>query len=192
MKHKICVLGLLCLFFQGYGQPGDKDKALKTGDRMPDIRLSGVLNYRVGGKRADAFRTEDFKDRLLILDFWGTYCTPCLHLLPVYDSLQRVFGDRVQFLLVTREKRKAAEGFFKRHALGLPSVTEDVLLGRLFPHNSIPYEVWLRNGVVVATTYGEDVNAGSIRKVLDGDTRGIDQRQDDFTLDPLGPWSTSR
>ncbi|MDO3641257.1 TlpA disulfide reductase family protein [Mucilaginibacter sp. L3T2-6] len=187
MKLKTSLLAFLCLFFQAYAQPGNTYKALKTGDKMPDMQISGLLNYEAGGKPADQIRMSQFNDQLLILDFWGTYCTPCLHLLPKYDTLQNQFAGKIQFLLVTREKSKTVQAFFKKNALRLPSITDDYLLSALFPHNSIPFEVWIRNGAVIAMTYGEDVSAAAIQKALDGHTDSIAQRKDDLSLDPLQP-----
>lgn len=187
MKLKISLLGLLCLCFQAYGQSPDTRKTLKPGDKMPDMQLSGIINYKAGGMSAAEIRMSGLSDKLLILDFWGTYCTPCLHLLPKYDSLQHRFAGKVRFLLVTREKSKTVEAFFRRNTFSLPSVAGDYLLSALFPHNSIPYEVWIKNGTVIAMTYGEDVNAGTISKALEGHTDAISQRTDDFSLDPLEP-----
>ena len=132
-------------------------------------------------------RLSDFKDKLLILDFWGTFCTPCLRLLPKYDSLQRELGDKVQFLLVSQEHPEKVAAFLKRFNYSLPSVTSDIILSDMFPHISIPHEVWIRNGKVIATTYGEEVSKDLILRVTSGDITGIEQKKDDLAFDPLEP-----
>jgi thiol-disulfide isomerase/thioredoxin len=164
----LAALVLLVCSVLGYGQgrkvvPADTVAAAGTG-RTLDL-IPGLIV--VNGDRP-VLRLADFKDRLLILDFWATYCGPCLKLLPRLDSLQRRYGDRLQILLVTREKAAAARAFLGRLGYGLPCVAEDTLLGRWFPHNSIPHEVWIWRGKVLAVTGGEEVSDSVVERVLSG------------------------
>jgi len=36
----------------------------------------------------------DFKDHVVILDFWGTWCVPCRKTMPVVERLHRKYADR--------------------------------------------------------------------------------------------------
>jgi len=183
MKLKICFLLLLCPIFRA----GAQGKNTPSRQWVPDILISNVLNYQTGGRPVNQLRLSDFKDKLLILDFWGTFCTPCLRLLPKYDSLQRELGDKVQFLLVSQEHTDKVAAFLKRFNYSLPSVTSDIILSDMFPHTSIPHEVWIRKGKVIATTYAEEVSKETILKVIAGDITGIEQKKDDLAFDPLEP-----
>src|ERR1700743_2414481 len=82
---------------------------VRVGDRVPDVVLGGVVNYK-----AKSVRVSDFRGNLLILDFWATWCSPCVAMIPVMDSLQREFGGRVQFLPVNDQKREVVVGFLAK------------------------------------------------------------------------------
>ncbi|MFO0972273.1 MAG: TlpA disulfide reductase family protein [Phycisphaerae bacterium] len=43
---------------------------------------------------------EDFKDRLVLVDFWGSYCPHCKRELPNLIELSRKFGGRADFAIV--------------------------------------------------------------------------------------------
>src|SRR5690606_4394493 len=69
-------------------------QGLVIGDSVPewfwDTKLSLVY--------PDSMQTFDFsahKDKLLVLDFWGAFCAPCVASLDKWDSLQSVFPDDV-------------------------------------------------------------------------------------------------
>jgi thiol-disulfide isomerase/thioredoxin len=161
-RREYRLLLLLALGLSAGVQPalaGPPDTALAVSS----VTIGPVVNYRSG-----FLRLGDFKDKLLVLDFWATYCGPCRLLLPRYDSLQRLFGGRLQVLLVSHEQQALVAGFLRRSGYGLPSVAEDTVLARLFPHNSIPHEVWILRGRVVAVTDGSELNAGSVARVLSG------------------------
>src|ERR1700744_4307849 len=110
MKRKLCFLLLLCPFFWGFGQEKNisyANNVIKIGDRMPDMIIWPVINYS-----SKSLRISDFKGKLVILDFWATWCTSCLAHFPIADSLQREFKNDLQILLVdalnTRDTREKA------------------------------------------------------------------------------------
>ncbi len=59
---------------------------VQVGDRAPEFSI-----------KADDGRTytqADFGGKLLILNFWATWCPPCREELPSLDALQRTLGSR--------------------------------------------------------------------------------------------------
>ena len=148
-------------------------KSFVIGDSIPDLKFSPIINFR-----APNAKLSDFKGKLVILDFWATWCSPCVAMLPKTDSLQKIFQGKVQFLPVTYQDKETTSSFLAkvkrfRNTL-VPSVVKDTLLNSLFPHSSIPYFVWIKDGRMIATTEGSEINASTINKVLQGDYSGLD------------------
>jgi thiol-disulfide isomerase/thioredoxin len=130
--------------------------------------LSDTGTIRVVNYAGPTLKLSDFKDKVLILDFWATYCAPCRALLPRYDSLQREMGAQLQILLVTHEPAGRAAAFLRQQGYILPSVTGDTLLAHAFPHNGIPFEVWINRGKIMAVTDGDEVSREQVENVLAG------------------------
>ena len=71
-----------------------------------------------GGMR----RSAEWADRILVINFWATWCPPCRRELPVFAELQSAYGDRgVQFLALDLEKRFR---FHPRRTLALDTFAE--------------------------------------------------------------------
>ena len=179
MKLKLSLLFLLCPFFWGFGQ----ELSVKIGDVVPDVLVTKVSGLRLGGKAVDAFRWSDLRGRLVIIDFWATWCAPCRAMVPVMDSLQRVFGDRVLFLPVTHQDLAVVAPVLaalqRERPFRLPGVTGDVVLAGLFPHRALPHYVWIDgSGRLVAVTEEREVNAGNIGAVLSGKALSVRQKVD--------------
>lgn len=46
--------------------------------------------------------TNDFKGKLLIIDFWATWCSPCLEEAPKFKDLERKYeNERVEFVTIS-------------------------------------------------------------------------------------------
>ena len=70
-------------------------KALTIGDTVPDITITNVYNYP-----ASTIHLSDLKGKLVILDFWSTWCGACIEAFPKMEKLQKEFGDQLQVILV--------------------------------------------------------------------------------------------
>ncbi|MBK8087718.1 MAG: redoxin domain-containing protein [Chitinophagaceae bacterium] len=80
---------------------------IKTGEQCPEFKIGSTLQYR------DTVSLSDFRNKLLILDFWNTTCISCIKAFPKLDSIQKLFGNRVQIVLVNRESKDSTIAFFK-------------------------------------------------------------------------------
>ncbi|OCX54300.1 hypothetical protein BEL04_08560 [Mucilaginibacter sp. PPCGB 2223] len=197
MKHKLCLLPLLCLFLTANAQEktipnkdGTSPKNTLTpkvaiGDTVPDILITGISNLSLNWTSRSTVHLSDFKGKLLIIDFWATWCAPCRAMIPKMDSLQRVFGDKIIFLPVSYESKATVTAVLdqvrKQQPFDLPEVTGDKSLQLLFPHRELPHYVWIDSkGVLRATTGFEQVTPLNIRRMLKdpaGNT-GLRQKQD--------------
>ena len=164
-------------------------KSLKVGEKVPDLLMAKLINYPA--KKA---KISDFKDQLLILDFWDTYCPSCIQALPKLDRLQQTFGNKIKIMPVTYQTETLIKDFLKKNAylknLKLPTVVEDKLLHAHFKHRLISHEVWIYKGVVKAITGMEYVTAANIQKILDGETIDWPVKDDEFSFDPKKPLFT--
>lgn len=166
------VLATLCPFLSVLPvQVHAQIKTLKVGDKVPDITISNVINYKTS-----SLKLSDFKGKLLILDFWATWCGACLKSIPKTDSLQKEFERKVVFLSVTYQTDKEVDAYLTRLEQLKPNVTarihprivEDKVLHQLFPHTSLPHYVWIDgNGIIKAISEFQAVTSTNISFLLE-------------------------
>ena len=143
------------------------DSILTVGATLKSHEIRNVINYK-----KNKLDISDFSGKVIILDFWATWCTPCVAALPKLDSLQKKFGNQVQVLPVTYQDAKNVERLFSKDRrlknISLPFATSDETLRYIFPHKSLPHYVWInKEGKIVAITGMQEVNEENIRKVVD-------------------------
>lgn len=70
------------------------------------MKLVEIGNLTPTGKLIDQDSTikstEEFKGKLLIIDFWATWCSPCIEDAPKFKELEKKYeNDEVQFITIS-------------------------------------------------------------------------------------------
>jgi len=137
---------------------------LVIGEKIPEFNFNHVLLYP-----SSSISLSELKGKLIVLDYWATWCGSCINTFPKLDSLQKEFAKNVQFILIdnkkkTGEGKQTVEKFIKNRLASLriipdiPIVVEDTITQFYFPHQYIPHYVWIDpNGKLLAVTGTEFV-----------------------------------
>lgn len=89
-------------------------KAMKVGDPLPDLKtfgLTGTLPADLNGK-------------VILLDFWASWCGPCKESFPVMEDLHKKYGEKGLVILAVNvdEDAGAMQDFLKAHPVTFPIV----------------------------------------------------------------------
>lgn len=102
----------------------------------------------------------DFKGRVLLVNFWATWCGPCVEEMPSLDRLQAELGGKDFTVLAINEDRRgaaAAGPFLEKHGLKHLGIHADrqMALARAFGLYGMPSSFLVdRNGRVVGSLVG--------------------------------------
>jgi thiol-disulfide isomerase/thioredoxin len=156
-------------------------KPLQIGDTVPDVTINNILHYKT-----KAAKFSDFKGKLLILDFWATWCSPCVAMIPRMDSLQKQFEGRVQFMPVAYQTENEVAVFNQKYdkrkgrRIAVPEVVGDSVLHFLFPHTYLPHYVWIGgDGIVKAVTDMHQINSANIESLLAQQQFVLEEKKDE-------------
>lgn len=160
-------------------------RPLTIGDTVPDIELTNIINYH-----SKNTRLSDFKGKLVIIDFFATWCGPCIAALPKLQALQQKNKDAMDIVVVSYQPAAVIKAFLNKNKTGaathLPFVTGDTVFRRYFPHKMVPHEVWidgnrkvraitsaayLTQENVIAAINGKPINLPLKKDILDFDIK---------------------
>lgn len=158
------------------------NKRLNIGDTLPTLSFTHIFN-----RPGSTISLNDFKDKLIILDFWNRWCSACISAFPKMENLQNKFGDKIKILLVTGDSDESLAKLFKRVKLpGLPIISNDSILNKMFPHLTVPHHIWIKpGGSVQFITDGLSTIEENISKFLDGKDLSLHTKNEviDFQAD---------
>lgn len=79
----------------------------------PDFTLSAL--------DGDPVTLRDLRGRWAIVNFWATWCVPCVAEMPALNAVGASFADRVTVLGINmRESAEAVRAFAQQHAIDFP------------------------------------------------------------------------
>jgi len=79
-------------------------------------------------------RLDQFRGRVVLLNFWATWCGPCIEEIPTFSRWQRHFGHGgLQVIGVSMHDNEGdVKRFVAERGVAYPVITGDAKLGELF------------------------------------------------------------
>ena len=122
------------------------------GDPAPD--------FTVKLTNGENFTLSDYKDKVVFLNFWATWCPPCVGELP---DIQKMYDDNTDGLVIIAvncsEQKETVVNFVRQNRytfnVGLDPKGE---VGSLYPTDGIPYTLIIYKGKIVKTYLGAPSN----------------------------------
>jgi peroxiredoxin len=133
-------------------------------ERRPDFVLPDIE----GRQRA----ISEWDGQVVVLNFWGSWCPPCLKEIPIFNALQREHGPAgLQFVGVAIDRPEDARRFAAESDLAYPSmvgVADAMAVGERYGNAEgvVPYTVLIdRDGVIRHRLRGE-VSRGQLEPLI--------------------------
>ncbi len=134
-------------------------------------------------KNNDPVTLRDFKGHVVLLNVWGTWCTPCLHEMPTLDALQRRYkkaGLKVLPVSLDQEDLYKIPQFYRAANIRYLPVYYDFdrAIARLLNTPKLPTTYLInKKGLVIAELVGaEDWFSDAARAIVEKELKK-DQKQ---------------
>ncbi len=101
VMQQLVAVFLLCCSLPAFSQ----ESLLKTGSSFPDIIINQISNAPV----KEFYLNKEKDNKFYILNFWGTWCSPCIPEMDTLAILQKANADKIKVIAISddNEERKA-------------------------------------------------------------------------------------
>jgi len=138
-------------------------KPMKTGDQAPAIALAQI---GAGGKLGDRVTLSASRGKVVVLDFWATWCKPCLASMPRLDQLARAHPD-VVVLAINLDDPAGARALFEQRGYAMTSLADDGDTSERYGVTSIPHTVIIdRHGVIREVVRGTGTDLAAVVETI--------------------------
>ena len=99
---------------------------IEKGDNAPEFIINDI-NGKVRELRS-------YKDKYLLLDFWGSWCLPCIKELPEIKKIYQNSGDRIAILgIACNDEEQLLRRFLQKNNIDWPQAIQNS--GDVFPES---------------------------------------------------------
>ena len=101
----------------------------------------------------------DLRGQVVVVEFWATWCRPCLLALPHLDAATRRWGARVAVLAVNVDDRARAAALFAEAGYAPTLLADDGDTADRYGVHSLPHTVVIDAGGVVRAVTSRPADA---------------------------------
>lgn len=158
---------------------------LTIGQKLPGFEFETMIEPQSPGKLQSHVPVEKYKGKIILLDFWATWCGPCISAMKKYEDLSKKFPGKLQVIAITKEPVKRIQSFVKnRPTQLLIAVDTQERVSQYFPYRTIPHVILIdRTGTIRAITHSDEITESVINAVWNDQTISLTHKKDDTKFD---------
>ena len=142
--------------------PSDHDKVAFLSDNDWNMRISELT-------AGENVTLKKFQGRPVFLNFWATWCPPCIAEMPSIQDLYDDYKDDVAFVLVSNESEEVIEAFMERHNYSMPVYLLKGNVPAIFETSTIPstYFIAPSGRLLISKTGAARWDSRKVRDMID-------------------------
>lgn len=106
--------------------------------------------------------------QVVLLNFWATWCPPCIAEMPSMQELYNDFGDQIAFVFVSQEPKEKIQEFLEKHHYDFPVYHPITTPPNPFHYTSIPqtYLIDKQGNIVIDKNGAANWNSPKVRQTI--------------------------
>ena len=162
MKNKIFMFLAFIIFSCNSKKENNSDKMISLNETftISDFDLKSINNIKIE------------ENKLLLLDFWATWCGPCIASFPHLEKVQEKYKEELQIIAISDEKIETVENYLKKNKVNLSFLndTEEKVFNffniQARPTSCLISEkgefLWIGNSKKIENVLNQYLSSGSI------------------------------
>jgi len=141
--------------------PSEIDEEDRTALKDYNWNLASLDSGKVNFSKSEG--------KIIIINFWATWCPPCVAEMPELQELYDTYGDRVDFYFITNEESKTINFFLDKKGYDLPVYIQIEQSPQVLESSSLPttYLISKSGEIVMRKTGAASWNSDKVHQVLD-------------------------
>jgi thiol-disulfide isomerase/thioredoxin len=137
---------------------------IEIGQTAPDFEIGQTY-----GQTLKAKKLSDLKGKFVILDFWATWCKPCVKTMPYIERIKEQFGDTLVVMAISDESPEEIKLFLNNKATAVNYLVDNQsIITSKYKVSAIPHSVLIgADGQIKAIGSPLSFTPSIIRKVME-------------------------
>lgn len=181
LQPALCRTVLICVFLSlnSFLQAQEVNKSLvplMVGDKLPESFWKQEHRFLDQGKVVTA-TLEKFKGKVMLIDFWASWCSSCRTSIPFIDSLGSRFKSDLAIVPVVTIRNQdkipqieqaLKDALGKGYANSIPTIVEDTYIDAILPYKYLSTSILIgRHGRISGFIHHDLLTAETIKQLID-------------------------
>ena len=125
-------------------------------------------DWKLNTLEGETANFSEAKGNVTVLNFWATWCPPCVAEMPSFQKLYDDYGNEVEFYFVSQEEEEPLNRFLEKRGYDLPVYRSLSYIPEQLVSNSLPttYVISKSGEIVVKKTGAAVWNTEEFRSLL--------------------------
>lgn len=125
--------------------------------------------YLVDGNNTP-YNLQQAQGKVVLINFWATWCPPCIAEMPSLQKLYNDYGDKVEFLFVSDEDMSVIKPFIDKRQFTFEVYRPQSHYPAIFNVTSIPrtFLIDKEGHIIIDETGAVNWNSDTVRNTIDG------------------------
>jgi peroxiredoxin len=163
---------LILLIVQGQG-------LVNIGNNIPTYTLTNVIN-----SPNSQIDISSLKGKPILINFWGTWCSPCIPEMTNLSKIQKLFGEKIQIIAVSNDSEDKLKYYLKKSKSKIWLASEPSQnLWNIFGISTAGHiALFNKDGKLTSITETHNIDSISIQNLLDNKKINVELSKGDKIL----------
>lgn len=128
-----------------------------------------TYNWQLKDANGNITDFEDAKGKVVLVNFWATWCPPCIAEMPSFQKLYQDYQDKIVFLFISNETTEVTERFLKKKEYTFKTYSGVTENPKALNINGIPrtFLIDKSGNIVIDKTGAANWNSDFVRNTID-------------------------
>ncbi|MCF7568242.1 TlpA family protein disulfide reductase [Sabulilitoribacter arenilitoris] len=147
-----------------------KGLALISPSVISENKQSSINDYywKLKDEKGAIFNFKEAKGKVVLINFWATWCPPCIAEMPSLQKLYTDYHDKIEFVFISNESFKTINSFLEKNSYTF-KIYNEVSKSKFFNIRGIPrtFLIDKQGKVLIDKTGAANWNSESVRQTID-------------------------
>jgi len=124
----VAVLGVSAgLGYSLYEKQSSQQSTYTSSDQVDKLTsLNRLPDFSYADLQGNTRSSNEWSDKVVVLNFWATWCPPCKKEIPDFIATQDAFQDYVQFVGIAIDDKEPVQNFADDYGINYPTLLGDM------------------------------------------------------------------
>lgn len=126
-------------------------------------------NWKLLDENSEVYNFENSREKIIVVNFWATWCPPCIAEMPSLQKLYNKYGEQVVFMFVTGDELTKVEAFKQKNNYSFPVFKSVMQPPQILMTSSIPRTLLInqKGEIIIDKSGAVDWFSEDVQKEID-------------------------